>query len=226
VLGLTRVAHAPQAGPRPPVLAQLAVGFKVVMVNPKLVALMGMTMGLNLVFGVVVATNPAVAKGELGVSDVGFATIGTVAGVSGALLLFALPILLRRVSPIVLARGSFGLMVAAGLLLGLGRTFPLLVFGFSCLTCAIGVFNVFVRTERAKVIPRATFGRAMGVVVLFNRLGLPLAGLAVAAGTRLTDPRTVVLATTALVTMSSLAFLLYVTRPAGASLETSKESST
>jgi MFS family permease len=198
VLALSEQGPATAPGPRKvpkkePILRGVLHGFVVVSTMPRILALCGISMSLNLLMGVVLATNPAVAKTVLSASDQEFALIGITGGLAGAALMFGLPLLMKKLTPNALAGLAFALLFAAGVLLGLSRNFGLFVAGFACLSCAIGVLNVYVRLERAKAIAPDVFGRAIGVIVLLNRLGMPLAGALVALSSRVLPAQTLVL---------------------------------
>jgi hypothetical protein len=62
----------------------------------------------------------------------------------------------------------------------------LLVFGFD------KMFSVYIRAARQRIIPPQDFGKTSGVVVLFNNLTQPLAGLAVGLGAQGADARGVI----------------------------------
>jgi hypothetical protein len=179
---------------------------------PRILALCGISMSLNLLMGVVLATNPAVVKTVLGASDQEFALVGTTGGLAGAALMFGLPLLMRKLTPALLAGLAFALLLVAGALLGLSRNFAPFVAGFACLSCAIGVLNVYVRLERAKAIAPEVFGRAIGVIILLNRLGMPFAGALVALGSPLMPAQALVV-TVAIATLLIVAALVgYLTR--------------
>jgi len=188
------------AAKRDPILRSVRHGVVLVLARPRILALCAISMSLNLLMGVVLATNPAVAKSVLGASDQEFALIGVTGGIAGAALMCGLPLLMSKLTPVSLARLAFFLLLVAGALLGLSHNLTLFVAGFACLSCAIAVFNVYVRVERAKAIAPEVFGRAIGVIILINRLGMPLAGALVTACSRLMPAQTLVL-TVAITTM-------------------------
>jgi MFS family permease len=212
VTGARQVAERPA---KEPILCGIRRGFAIVLTMPRLLALAAISMSLNLLLGVVLATNPAVAKGVLGVSDSQFALIGTTGGVAGATLMFCLPVLMNWLRPASLAHLSFLLLGLAGALLGTARSFAPFVAGFAGLSCAISMFNVYVRLERAKAISQAEFGRAIGVIIFLSRLGLPLAGALVALGSRVIEAQSLVLIVSAAVVLTILTILRYVTRTPG-----------
>jgi MFS family permease len=195
-----------------PILRSVRHGFALVLTMPRILALCGVSMSLNLLMGVVLATNPAVAKTVLSVSDQQYAFIGTTGGLAGAALMFALPPIMGKLTSASLAWLAFALLLVAGLLLGLSCSFSPFVAGFACLSCAIGVLNVYVRLERAKAIAPEVFGRAIGVIILLNRLGMPLAGALVALGSRLVPAQTLVLAVAIATQLIVLALVYHLTR--------------
>jgi MFS family permease len=212
---LALVAGTRQAPERPakePILRGVRRGFSIVLTMSRLLALAGISMSLNLLLGVVLATNPAVAKSVLGVSDFQFALIGTTSGVVGATLMFCLPVLMKKMRSTLLASLSFFLLCLAGGLLGTARSFAPFVAGFTCLNCAIGMFNVYVCLERAKAIPQAEFGRAIGVIILLTRLGMPLAGALVAVGSRVMEAQSLVLMVASAAVLTILSILRYLMR--------------
>ena len=208
-------AAAPsQEGPqgKEPILRGVQRGFVLVLTMPRILALSGISMSLNLVMGVVLATNPAVAKTVLGASDQEFALIGITGGLAGAALMFGLPLLIKKLKPASLARLAFALLFLAGALLGMSRSFAPFVAGFASLSCAIGVFNVYVRLERAKAIAPEEFGRAIGVIILLNRLGMPVAGALVAFASHLLPVQTLVLTVAITALLAILVLFRYLTR--------------
>lgn len=194
------------------ILRSVRHGFVLVLTMPRILALCGISMSLNLLMGVVLATNPAVAKTVLHASDQEYALISTAGGLAGAALMFSLPLLMRKLTPTALAGLAFTLLCGAGALLGLFHNFGLFIVGFACLSCAIGVANVYVRLERAKAIAPEVFGRAIGVIILLNRLGMPLAGMLVALGSSLLPPQTLVLTVASATLLLSFALFGYLTR--------------
>jgi hypothetical protein len=76
------------------------------------------------------------------------------------------------------------------------------------------MFNVVVRVERARLISLDAFGRAIGVIILINRMGLPLAGALVVLGSAMLRPQSVVIAVAGLSALTILAMLRFLNRPA------------
>lgn len=53
--------------------------------------------------------------------------------------------------------------------------------GYILIMACDGLYNVYVRTNRAIIIPKEHLDKTIGVIVLINQLSLPLAGLLLAA---------------------------------------------
>ena len=174
------------------VLGDIALGCKAVIARPTLLALCGVSLSLNLLMGVVLATNPAVAKESFQVSDAAFAWLGMTGGLSSAVLMFALPALTCRLGNLNLALVGMILFAGSVSCFMYAAHFMVHVAGFALLNCAIGIFNIHVRIERAKIIPADIFGRTIGFIILINRLGMPLAGGVVAAFGAVANPQDLV----------------------------------
>lgn len=200
-----------EAREKHPILRSVQRGFAIVLTMPRIMALSGISMSLNVLMGVVLATNPAVAKTVLNASDQEFALIGITGGIAGAALMLLLPLLIKKLQPAALAGLAFVLLFGAALL-GTSHSLAAFVVGFASLSCAIGVFNVYVRLERAKAIAPAEFGCAIGVIILLNRLGMPLAGALVAFGSQLLPLQTLVLTVAIAVMLTILALFRYLSR--------------
>lgn len=194
VLALRRDHAAPIPRRCAQPLADVKRGFEIVVGLPRILALAVISFILNVLVGVVLATNPAVAKTVLDIGDGEFAWIGIVGGSAGAALMFGLPGLLRRIELPALRRISLCLLAAAGALLGWSRNLAPFVLGYACLSCAVAMFNVYVRVERARAISSQEFGRAISVVILIARMGMPVAGILVTLAGTAVQPQSLVLA--------------------------------
>ena len=49
--------------------------------------------------------------------------------------------------------------------------------GFSLVMASLAFFNVYMRSERVKLIPAANRGKVISVMIMFNLLPLPLCGV-------------------------------------------------
>ncbi|KAB8032106.1 MFS transporter [Fluviispira multicolorata] len=51
-----------------------------------------------------------------------------------------------------------------------------MIFAFSILITSISVFNIFIRSERSRLIPSENLGKCTGLIVMISQLSLPLSG--------------------------------------------------
>ncbi|GLS06026.1 MFS transporter [Chitiniphilus shinanonensis] len=164
---------------RESVLAGLATGWRVLRDTPLLVALVGLSLAVNLVVGLALATGAAITVGRFGLPDQAYASLQMSVGVLSIASFLLVPWLLRRCSVYRLGVFAFVVIALGGLVMGLAHSYPVFVAGYALSFALCGLFNVFIRTERLHWIPQAQLGRAIGLIVLLNQLSLPLAGLLV-----------------------------------------------
>ncbi len=160
----------------------LLLGVKTLLRYPALFKVIVLTWFANLILGVTFATSPAIVTGVFGKADRYFGMLTTVTGCFAVAGFVLVPRLLRRFSVAQLGLSAFGVMVTGALVAGGGRRFAIFATGATLLFGSVGVFNVFLRTERARIIPSEHLGKTMGVVVLLNLCALPCSGLLVSAG--------------------------------------------
>ncbi|RDY85635.1 MFS transporter [Bacillus amyloliquefaciens] len=176
------------------VLVTIGDGFKFIAKNFFLRLLVLATMLINLVMGTVMALNPAVAQGVLGATSREYSLLAMFGGITGSIVVLLIPVFLKKSKSINnIGIASIVLLTLSGVVLGIANQFYIYVIGYALLVCGIGIFNVFLRTERVKLIPKHHLGKSMGTIVFFNRLSLPLAGLITSTFTKITGPQEVIL---------------------------------
>ncbi|GGQ69978.1 MFS transporter [Couchioplanes azureus] len=143
--------------------------------------LVGLTMTVNLMVGVGMATSAAITGGTFGKSDRWFATLAVAEGVLSLLLFLVVPALSRRLSPVVAILGTYVTICVGGLVVSQAPDFTWFAVGYTLLVGTVGVLNVFIRTERVRLVPREHLGKTIGFIVLLNQVSLPVAGFLVAA---------------------------------------------
>ena len=148
--------------------------------TPALRMVTAQSMMVNLIVGIALATGAATTVGRFGLPNSYYGILQVAIG-AFALATFALiPALTRRYSVFTLGFASYGLIVIGGLLMAAGSTFVTFVIGFGLASGLCGLFNVYIRTERVQWIAREQLGTVIGVIVFFNQLSVPAAGLLVA----------------------------------------------
>lgn len=177
--GLPRMAGTGKraAGNVRATLAELGLGWRLLMTNRPVVLLAVLNFSINLVFATVLAANAAVVTGELGAPESSFALLNTLVGVSGLANLALTPLLVRRFGVPFLGIVGYTVQCAALLVLSFATGFPLYAAGFVVAMVGVAYFNVFNRTERVKVIPSEHLGKVMGPFFLVGWAPYPVGGL-------------------------------------------------
>jgi MFS family permease len=151
-----------------------------------LISMILLSMAVNLVVGMALATGAAITVGKFGQPDSLYACLQGAMGILSLLSFALVPILVRHVSVYGIGIVSFGLIVTGGLMMTVAPSFPWFVGGYALAYGPCGLFNVFIRTERLHWIPADKLGRVISLIVLLNQLTLPIAGLlATVAGDRM-----------------------------------------
>lgn len=160
----------------------LLLGVKTLLRYPSLFKVITLTWFANLILGVTFASGPAIVTGTFGKSDRYFGMLTMLTGCLAVVGFVVMPRLLRRFTVVQLGLSAFGVMVTGALIAGSGRSFAVFATGAALLFGSVGIFNVFLRTERARLIPSEHLGKTMGVVVLLNLCALPCSGLLLSSG--------------------------------------------
>ena len=179
------------------VIAGIAEGVATLRGLPAILGLVGLTMTVNLMVGVGVATSAAITSGTFAKPDHYFGALSTTAGVFSLVTFFLVPRLSRRVTSLTAIMGSYVIICLGGLTVSQASTFTQFAVGYALLVGTVGVLNVFIRTERIRRIPRESLGKTIGLIILLNQISLPLAGFLVAVFAGANGPQMVVLGSVA-----------------------------
>ncbi|MEV7419289.1 MFS transporter [Streptomyces sp. NPDC089919] len=175
------------------VLTGVAEGVATLRKLPAILGLVGLTMTVNLMVGVGMATSAATTSGVFEAPDGYYGALTTGAGVVGVLTFFVVPKLSKRLKPFVALMASYSLICLGGIGVGLANTFAQYAVSYAVLLGTVGFFNVFIRMERIKRIPREHFAKTIGIIILLHQISLPAAGLLVTLFAVSHGPQTVVL---------------------------------
>ncbi|TDR80580.1 MFS transporter [Paludibacterium purpuratum] len=145
--------------------------------HPVLRALVILSVSVNLIAGLALASGAAITLGRFGLDPRHFGSLQGSVGILAVCVLLAVPILLRWLSVYRLGIASYTAIALGGLLMASAANYPLFVLGYAICFAACGSFNVFIRSERLLWIAEAERGSLISLIVLFNQLSLPLAGL-------------------------------------------------
>ena len=163
-------------------LKDLKVGLKTLISIRKLVLMVLLTNILNFMQGISLIITPAMTTKIFGMPD---SYLGLVYGVSGIFGIIAVSFTFWlanwfEISSIGIT--AFVLSCAAFLCVGIAPSFLIYVTATTVLMAMESVFTVYIRTERARLIPVQQFGSTIGIIVLLNFVPLPFAGLLTAGG--------------------------------------------
>jgi MFS family permease len=140
--------------------------------------LIALTVGVNLIIGVTLATSAAMVTGQFAASKDAYAVLQAAGALVTIVILFYLA---RATLPLKLLGGlSYGLIAVGALIMAISPDLWLYSLGFLLVIGFDKMYSVYMRSVRQKVIPVQDFGKTVGVITLLNNLPQPLAGLAVA----------------------------------------------
>ena len=140
--------------------------------------LIALTVGVNLIIGVTLATSAAMVTGQFAASKDAYAVLQAAGALVTIVILFYLA---RATLPLKLLGGlSYGLIAVGALIMAISPDLWLYSLGFLLVIGFDKMYSVYMRSMRQKVIPVQDFGKTVGVITLLNNLPQPLAGLAVA----------------------------------------------
>src|SRR3990167_2696141 len=162
------------------VLQDMCMGAHIIFHNKKLIWLSVLTVIVNLIWGLALATDAAMVTGYFSKTTLDFGFIQTLCGILSITVLLLTPIIINRMSINFIGILSYGLIIAGGIAISLSSHYWIFGIGYLLIISMDGVFNIYIRTERAKIIPKEHLGKTIGLIVLINQLSIPLSGLLVA----------------------------------------------
>jgi MFS family permease len=174
------LAMAPSSNRSSSLFESLRTGVQTLRNTPVLFAMIGLTILVNLMIGVTLASSAALTTGVFSMPDHYFGLLYTLGGAVGVASFFALPRLTKRFPLVRLGTTAYATMCLGAVAIGLAPNYGQFAFGLALLLGSVGLFNVFIRTERVRHIPPEHLGKTMGLIVLLNQMPLPLSGLLVA----------------------------------------------
>ncbi|WP_164518083.1 MFS transporter [Pseudoalteromonas rubra] len=163
---------------------------------------------LNLMVGVIIGLNPALVVSIFAMEDAYFGYLNMAGGLASVGALALIPVLLKQYS--ISRIGAFGcvLCISAALMMVGSADYYVYLSLYVTYLVGLALYNIYNRTQRAKVIPKADFGSVMGVFYVINMVSLPLSGLLIYLFAEQVAPLTIILST-ALVTLCCV-FVAYV----------------
>ena len=165
--------------------------------------LIALTVGVNLIIGVTLATSAAMVTGQFAAGKDAYALLQA----AGALVTIAILFYLARATlPLkILGAVSYGLIAIGALITALSPNLWAYSVGFLLVIGFDKMYSVYMRSVRQKVIPVQDFGKTVGVITLLNNLPQPLAGLVVALVAAPLGTQTVILLLTGITALLGVA---------------------
>ena len=171
--------------PAPNKQYRLVDGLRVLWTNSTMAWLVGVSMASNLVEALIMTVAPMLFISLFHRTE---ADLGTFFSVSAAVSIIVLTILSLRRQVRIGRKASFGLlggMALAALTIPLASNWLVFAGLYLAFIVMRSIFVIHVRTERAKAIPPAEFGKVLGIMIAMLQLPIPLSGLLVSMAARL-----------------------------------------
>ncbi|WP_299003206.1 MFS transporter [uncultured Shewanella sp.] len=144
--------------------------------NKTLKGIVAINFSLNLMIGVIIGLNPIVVTQVFNQTDAYLGYLSFAGGIASLIALTCIPLFLKRVSMQMLGGIGASLCIIAGLNMVMAFNYYSYLLLFVLYLMGLALYNIYNRTERAKVIPTEDFGTVMGVFYVLNLVSLPLSG--------------------------------------------------
>ncbi len=165
--------------------------------------LITLTVGVNLIIGVTLATCAAMVTGQFAAGKDAYALLQAAGALVTIVILFYLA---RATLPLKLLGGlSYGLIAVGALIMAISPNLWVYSLGFLLVIGFDKMYSVYMRSVRQKVIPVQDFGKTVGVITLLNNLPQPLAGLVIAVLAAPLGTQTVILLLTGITALIGVA---------------------
>jgi MFS family permease len=146
--------------------------------EPLLLGLTALSMGVNLIVGLALATGAPLMVGRFGQASSAYGVLQGAVGVLSIALFPLVPLLVKKSSTFVVGISAYIGILAGAVCLGTQHLVPF-ALGFMLALSLCGPFNVYIRSERVRRIAPEHFGKTIGLIVLMNQASIPFAGLIV-----------------------------------------------
>ncbi len=191
-------------------LENIKFGLKVFVSRQELIVLSILSCVINLVMGMTLAQAAPLIVGYFGRTEQFFGGMTTLAAIASIVTFTQIPRIAARVSITMLGFYSLLGLLVAGTLLGAARDPFVFAIGYAFLMTSCAVFNVFMRTWRARIIPKEHMGKVVGILVLINNSTLPLSGAIVAGFAPSVGSQNLILVAAGTLAISAAAYLNWI----------------
>jgi hypothetical protein len=144
---------------------------------------MALTWIINIVYGSFLILTPAVVLQVFQLPERVFGLLQTSSAVAAILVFLGVPRLHKRLGASGLGIFASVIFFGGALIAATGTSgtgIALFALGSVSVMAADGIFNVYIRSLRAIVIPKEHFGKTTGFIIMINNFSIPLAGIFVA----------------------------------------------
>lgn len=160
---------------------QLNQSYDLIMKNNALLVVIAQTALVNLIFGAALATGAAFVAGKFLLPATAYGFLQMMGAFTSVIVLSLTAVLAERLRLKTIGIISFFSICLGGIVYALSESYTIFVIGFMVILGFDGMFNVYIRTIRQAVIPAVDYGKATGMIIFFNSLTKPVAGLLIAA---------------------------------------------
>jgi len=160
------------------IIDDLKVGLHNIVTIPRLLPLIVLAFSINLILGTLLASVVPIFTGNFGESQSEYASLQVMGIVATMIVLLITAKFTFRLRTMGIL--SFVVMSTGAFLTGISDTSFIYVIGYILIVGFDKMFNIFSRTFRSNIIPEKDFGKTIGLIVLFNNISQPIAGLIIA----------------------------------------------
>lgn len=176
-----RLVHTATHAGRLSVLSGFRRGWSIIAASRPLQFVVVGTVAFNFLLAFITVITPATIKGEFGGTDGHVSLLWTVGAIVSIISVYVASRIMKRTGIVVI--GTVAGIFASLAILVASMTHTYIVYAI-CVTLFLamdGVYAVYIRTARARIVPIEHFGVTVGVIVLFSLIPFPLVGMIVAA---------------------------------------------
>ncbi|WP_432723864.1 MFS transporter [Jeongeupia wiesaeckerbachi] len=151
----------------------------IVRLRPNLLLLTTLSISINLIIGMCMATAAAMATGYFNASKAEFGLQQSFTGGLTLAVLMILPFVVHRINVFWVGIAAYTVICLSSIVIGLTSSFGFYVLAYATIVASGDLFNVYIRSERVLWIPKVHLGKTIGFIVFLNQLTLPLSGIIV-----------------------------------------------
>ena len=163
----------------------LLTGFHTIYQHNYLINLVLLAMLINMLFGLMTGAAPVMVVGIYEKPDRFYALLNLTAGIVGGVVIISFNYLLKYISIISIGIATFLMSCTACILLGFSHSFFNYLFIYAFFYSVNGLFSIFFRSERARIIPKEVLGRTIGAIIFITFLLFPLSGILISVSQKL-----------------------------------------